>query len=176
MIDFNVDSNGTNLSVHFPTSISEIDFNYLNDLVANVAIAPNYSLVACVFKEKPITIISQMKQGKNAQVAAVAYFIKSGTSDSSFVNNIALGTPIISAPSDLMIGHQVGVADNPLTPIKLTEYASSSSALYTKLMSVLNPVYFVSFKLIPNNVIHGAYLNNVDKEFTVKNPYVEEEA
>lgn len=171
MIDFNVNSNGTKLSVHFPTSISEVDFNYFKSLTDNVAIAPHYSLVACIFKEKPITIISQMKQGKNAQVAAVAYFIKAGTSDSAFVNNIKLGTPIITAPSELMLGHQVGIANNPLTPNKLAEYSSTSSELYTKLMSVLTPVYFVSFKLVPNNVIHGVYLNEVDKEFIITNPY-----
>ncbi len=174
MIDFKVTENGKELSIHFPTSIKEVNFDYLANITKGVAIAPNYALIACAFKEKPITIISQMKQGKNAQVAAVAYFIKAGVNTSDFINGIPTGTAIISAPSDIMLGHQVGVPENPLTPQKLASYSMTNADLYKELMGIVTPVYFISFKIVPINIIHGMYYNeDLDNPFKVINPYVD---
>lgn len=167
MVNFEVVKGNVNLGISFPTSITEIDFAYLANLTKHVSIAPNYSLIALIFKEKPITIISQMKQGKNAQVAAVPYFINHGETDSKFIDDIKIGQAIISAPSDLVMGHHIGIPANPLTPEALVSYTRNNPTLYKELMGVVAQVLFVQFKLVPNNIIHGAF-NEADTRYIDK--------
>ena len=57
MVNLNVNFNGSDYVLSLPTMFSEVNPEFLKTLVNNVDVAPNYSLVAIIYKEKPITII-----------------------------------------------------------------------------------------------------------------------
>ena len=90
MVDLKVNYLGLNQTLRMPTSMSEIDMNVIADYVKHVNVSKNYALIAVVFKERPISIVSLSKQNKNASVSGVAVMIKSNT-DNEFINTIKLG-------------------------------------------------------------------------------------
>ena len=104
MVDLKVNYLGLNQTFRMPTSISEINMNVIADYVKYVNVSKDYALIAVVFKERPITIVSVSKQNKNASVSGVAVMIKSNTND-EFIKGIKLGETIVISPSDIAIGH-----------------------------------------------------------------------
>lgn len=156
MINLKVVYQGKDFELNLPTMFSEIDINYLSSLVANVNVAPNYSLIALLFKEKPYAIVSGIKQGKNATVMATPIMIKSGDSSVEFIKNIKLGDKLNIAPSDIVYGNQVNAKWNSLNPNLLVELINDNKQLYKETQGIMQKVYFVDFKIVPTNVIHAA--------------------
>lgn len=64
MVSLKVNYQGKNFVLNLPTMFNEVNMDYLKSLVANVEVAPYYSLVAVLFKERPTVIISSLKQNK----------------------------------------------------------------------------------------------------------------
>ena len=155
MVDLKVNYLGLNQTFRMPTSMSEIDMNVIADYVKHVNVSKNYALIAVVFKERPITIVSVSKQNKNASVSGVAVMIKSNTDD-EFIKDIKLGETIIISPSDIAIGHHVNSPANVLTPGFLLNLLQTNADLNRKLMAVKVPTYFVDFKIVPVCNIHGS--------------------
>ena len=155
MVDLKVNYLGLNQTLRMPTSMSEINMNVISDYVKHVNVSKDYALIAVVFKERPITIVSVSKQNKNASVSGVAVMIKSNTDD-EFVKGINLGEPIVISPSDISMGHHVNSPDNPLTPGFLLNLLQTNSDLNKKLMAIGVPTYFVDFKIVPVCNIHGS--------------------
>lgn len=155
MVDLKVNYLGLNQTLRMPTSMSEIDMNVIADYVKHVNISKDYALIAVVFKERPITIVSVSKQNKNASVSGVAVMIKSNTDD-DFIKDIKLGETIVISPSDIAIGHHVNSPANVLTPGFLLNLLQTNADLNKKLMTVKVPTYFVDFKIVPVCNIHGS--------------------
>ena len=155
MVDLKVNYLGLNQTFRMPTSMSEVNMNVIADYVSHVNVSKDYALIAVVFKERPITIVSVSKQNKNASVSGVAVMIKSNTDD-EFVKGINLGEPIVISPSDISMGHHVNSPDNPLTPGFLLNLLQTNSDLNKKLMAIGVPTYFVDFKIVPVCNIHGS--------------------
>lgn len=155
MVDLKVNYLGLNQTYKMPTSMSEIDMNVLKDCVSHIKVAKDYALIAVIFKERPITIVSVSKQNKNASVSGVAVMIKSNTDD-LFVDNIKLGETLVISPSDISMGHHVNSPKNVLTPGFLLNLLQTNVDLNKKLMAVAVPTYFVDFKIVPVCNIHGA--------------------
>ena len=155
MIDLKVNYLGLNQTFRMPTSMSEIDMNVIADYVKHVNVSKDYALIAVVFKERPITIVSVSKQNKNASVSGVAVMIKSNT-DNEFINSIKLGEALVISPSDIAIGHHVNSPANVLTPGFLLNLLRTNVDLNKKLMAVKVPTYFVDFKIVPVCNIHGS--------------------
>lgn len=155
MVDLKVNYLGLNQTFRMPTSMSEINMNVIADYVKHVNVANDYALIAVVFKERPITIVSVSKQNKNASVSGVAVMIKSNTNN-EFIKGIKLGETIVISPSDISIGHHVNSPSNPLTPGFLLNLLQTNADLNKKLMAVNVPTYFVDFKIVPVCNIHGS--------------------
>lgn len=155
MVVLNVNYLGLNQTFRMPTSMSEINMNVIADYVKHVNVSKNYALIAVVFKERPITIVSVSKQNKNASVSGVAIMIKSNTDD-EFVKGINLGETIVISPSDISMGHHVNSPANVLTPGFLLNLLQTNPNLNKKLMGIGVPTYFVDFKIVPVCNIHGS--------------------
>lgn len=155
MVDLKVNYLGLNQTFRMPTSMSEVDMNVIADYVKHVNVSKNYALIAVVFKERPITIVSVSRQNKNASVSGVAVMIKSNTDD-EFIKDIKLGETIVISPSDIAMGHHVNSPANALTPGFLLELLRTNVDLNKKLMAVKVPTYFVDFKIVPVCNIHGS--------------------
>lgn len=155
MVDLKVNYLGLNQTLRMPTSVSEVNMNVIADYVKHVNISKDYALIAVVFKERPITIVSVSKQNKNASVSGVAVMIKSNT-DNEFIKDIKLGETIIISPSDIAIGHHVNSPANVLTPGFLLNLLQTNPDLNKKLMAIKVPTCFVDFKIVPVCNIHGS--------------------
>jgi hypothetical protein len=154
MVNLDVNYLGRTQTYRMPTSISEIDMNTIADYVSHVNVAKDYALIAIVFKERPITIVSASRQNKNASVSGVAVMIKSNTTD-EFVKAIKLGETLVISPSDISMGHHVNSPKNCLTPGFLLNLLATNADLNQKLMKVMIPTYFIDFKVVPVCNIHG---------------------
>ena len=155
MVDLKVNYLGLNQTFRMPTSMSEVDMNVIADYVNHVNVSKDYALIAVVFKERPITIVSVSRQNKNTNVSNVAVMIKSNT-DNEFINTIKLGESLVISPSDIAIGHHVNSPANVLTPGFLLNLLQTNADLNKKLMAVNVPTYFVDFKIVPVCNIHGS--------------------
>lgn len=155
MVDLKVNYLGLNQTFRMPTSMSEIDMNVIADYVKHVNVSKNYALIAVVFKERPISIVSLSRQNKNASVSGVAVMVKSNTDD-EFIKDIKLGETIVISPSDIAMGHHINSPANALTPGFLLELLRTNVDLNKKLMAVKVPTYFVDFKIVPVCNIHGS--------------------
>ena len=160
MVNLNVNFNGSDYVLSLPTMFSEVNPEFLKTLVDNIDIAPDYSLVAIIYKEKPIAIIDSIKRNKNATVAGIAMMIKHGECNSNFINNSKLGETLNIAPSDIALGYHVSSPNNSLNANLLVALDASDSSFRRKCMAVLDPVYLVDFKIIPNCNIHGITKSN----------------
>lgn len=163
MVNLQVNYRGGDYLLSLPTTISEVNFEYLNKITQHIHVAPDYALIAVLYKVRPIEIVSSVKQNKNANVGAVAAFIK-GNYTPGFYDNIKLGDTIIIAPSDIALGHTVRVVNNNLTPSKLLELAETNPDLNKKLIGVMTPTYFVDFKIVATAFIHGSMTKDESKE------------
>lgn len=163
MVNLQVNYRGGDYLLSLPTTISEINVDYLNKITQHIHVAPDYALIAILYKVRPLEIVSNVRQNKNANVGAVAMFIK-GNSNTSFYDNIKLGDTIIIAPADIALGHTVRVANNNLTPSKLLELAETNPNLNKKLIGVMSPTYFVDFKVVATAFIHGSMTKDESKE------------
>ena len=155
MVDLKVNYLGLNQTFRMPTSMSEINMNVIADYVKHVNVSNDYALIAVVFKERPITIVSVSKQNKNASVSGVAIMIKSNTYN-EFIKGIKLGETVVISPSDIAIGHHVNSPANVLTPGFLLNLLQTNPDLNKKLMGIGVPTYFVDFKIVPVCNIHGS--------------------
>lgn len=165
MVNLKVSYRGGDYLLSLPTTLSEINVDYLNKITQHIHVAPDYALIAILYKVRPIEIVSSVKQNKNANVGAVAMFIKSNSnSNTGFYDNIKLGDTIIIAPTDIALGHTVRVVNNNLTPSKLLELAETNPDLNKKLIGVMTPTYFVDFKVVATAFIHGSMTKDESKE------------
>lgn len=155
MVDLKVNYLGLNQTFRMPTSMSEVNMNVIADYVKHVNVSNDYALIAVVFKERPITIVSVSKQNKNASVSGVAVMIKSNTND-EFIKGIKLGETLVISPSDIAMGHHVNSPANPLTPGFLLNLLQTNTDLNKKLMGIGVSTYFVDFKIVPVCNIHGS--------------------
>lgn len=171
MVDLKVNYLGLNQTFRMPTSMSEIDMNVIADYVKHVNVSKNYALIAVVFKERPISIVSLSRQNKNASVSGVAVMVKSNTDD-EFIKDIKLGETIVISPSDIAMGHHINSPANALTPGFLLELLRTNVDLNKKLMAVKVPTYFVDFKIVPVCNIHGS----VGKYIPVSQYYIAPDA
>ena len=165
MVNLKVNYRGGEYNLTLPTTIKEVSVDYLQKITRHVSVAPNYALIAVAYKVRPIEIVSTVRQNKNASVAGVAMMIKVN-SDDEFYSSIKSGEGIVIAPSDIALGHTVGVPANDLTPHRLLQLLDTNPDLNKKLIGVMSPTYFVDFKIVATAYIHGT-IGNSQKEAPV---------
>lgn len=156
--------------VKLPTSLNEISEQYLYDVTNHVNVAPNYSLIGLVFRERLSTLIlAARKNSKKSDVSVIPVFIKSNGIDKQF-NHIALRDRLIIAPSDIMMGYHISAPNNFLTINTILDIIDGDPDVYTQALNIKDECYFIEFKLVPNCNIHGYYSNLEVAEFV--SPFV----
>ena len=153
-----------------PTNISELtEHDYLYNLSSHVDVADDYSLIALCHKEKLSNfVIAGRGSKKEMATSVVPIFVKSGKSTNIFINSIKKGSKVIISGSALSLGHHVAVTNNDLNMSKFASIIDGDSNAMRNALALNTNVYFVEFKLIPNNEIIGIY-NPIDDKFI--NPF-----
>lgn len=168
----NVTLEKSDVTLHLPTSIKEITNDYLNAVTSNITVAPNYSLIALVYKDKLSNIILATKQNKNIATRVVCLYVKRDINEKSeFIKTINTGDVVIVSPSDIEIGNHVNCPNNSLSIGRVTNMIQNDPAISKKALAFPEIVCFVEFKLIPNCAIK-AKVTETDQT-TFIDPFVE---
>lgn len=151
----NVNGKAGEYVLHLPESLKEISKEYLEDCTKFINPAPNYALVAVVYKDNFFSLLSAITKKKATNVSVIPLFIKCGTTDCDFINSINLGDKIVVSGSDLSLGHHIDSPNNDLTPYKIVNYCDGDTKVHSDAITMKNSIYLVEFKLVPVNAIHG---------------------
>ena len=155
MLKLEVNGSAGKFLVNVPTVFSEISKEYLDNAVKHIEVAPEYSLVALIYREKLAVILNSAKQNKEMNTSVVPVFIKAGTTDSKFIKNIKLGNKVIITGSDLSIGIHVNSPLNSLSIPNVVAICNGDNEVYKNAITNTEYCHFVEFKLVPNSAIKG---------------------
>ena len=169
MKTFNINGDLGKFVINLPESVEEISVNYLRECTNFIHCAPNYALVGIVYKDSLALVLSASKNKKPTQISIVPLFIKSGTTDSTFINDFNVGDRCVIAASDLSIGHHINSPYNKITPDNIINICAGDKQIYAEALSSRTPVCFLEFKIVPVSAIH-AKLNPTKNSFI--NPFI----
>lgn len=153
-----------------PTSINEITEEYIKDVTEHVNIAPHYTIVGLIYREKLSTLAMSARKKAPKDIAVIPIFVKAGPSDSEFINSLHCKDKLIIGSSDLMMGYHISAPNNLLTLDTFSNLISGDLNFYNEAINNKEYCHFIEFKLIPNCNIHGAYNQPKVAEFV--NPYI----
>ena len=169
MKTFEVNGNAGSYLINLPQSLEEVGTEYLTHCTNFINPAPNYAIVAVVYKDSLSLVLTSFKKKTPTNMAVIPVFIKSGVTDSEFINSLNLGDRVVIAGSDLSIGHHINSPYNKITPSTISMVCDGDKDIYKKAMSMQEPVCFVEFKLVPISAIH-AKLDKTTNEYL--NPFI----
>lgn len=155
MLNLKVNGNVGKFILNLPTMFKEVTNEYMDNAVKHIAVAPEYSLIALVYREKLAVILNSAKQNKEMNTSVVPVFIKAGTTDSKFIKNIKLGNKVIVTGSDLSIGIHVNSPLNSLSIPNVVAICNGDNEVYKNAITSTEYCHFVEFKLVPNSAIKG---------------------
>ena len=170
MKTFKVNGDAGSYFITLPQSLDEIGTDYLKQCTDFINPAPNYAVVAVVYKDSLSLILTAYKKKTATNMAVVPVFIKAGTNDSEFVKSIELGDKVVVSGSDLSIGHHIQAPFNKITPTIITALCEGDKDIYKEAMLMTEPVCFVEFKLVPISAIHAKLDDKV--KISINNPFV----
>lgn len=171
MKTFKVNGNAGSYLINLPQSLEEVGTKYLTKCTDFINPAPNYAVVAIVYKDSLSFVLTSFKKKTPTNMAVIPVFIKSGVTDSEFINSLNLGDRVVIAASDLSIGHHINSPYNKITPSTICAVCDGDKDIYKTAMSIKEPVCFVEFKLVPISAIH-AKLDKTKDDYI--NPFVGE--
>ena len=162
MKNFKVNGALGEFELSLPESLEEIPVDYFKQCTDFVHPAPNYALVAIVYKDSLNLILTASKRKEGANVAIVPVFIKAGTTDSEFVNGLNMGDKIVVSGSDPPY--------NKITPDNIVRVCQNAGKeFYQSTLELHTPICLVEFKLVPI----GAIKSKLDKtKNSFINPFV----
>ena len=170
----NVNGKLGNYVLNLPTSKEEITEEWLSKVTENVTIAPNYSLIAVIFKDNLANLLNTQKKKQPTGISVIPTFLKCGKCDSEFINSLKPNTTIIISSSDISIGNHVICKRNSLSPNTILSICDGDKNIYQKVGFDNSPIYLVEFKLVPNSAIR-ATISEYTSEFSdnILNPVSE---
>ena len=169
MKTFNVNGKLGSFDVSLPESLEEISNEYLESCTNFIHPAPNYAVVAIVYKDSLSLVLSSAQKKKPTNISIVPVFIKAGTNDSEFIKSLSCGDKVVISGSALSLAHHINSPYNKITPNNIVNICDGDRRIYSEAFSFSNPVCFVEFKLIAVNEIHG-HLDNTKNSFI--NPFI----
>lgn len=155
---------------NLPENLSEIPTKYFEECTAFVHPAPDYALVAVVYKDSLSLILTAAKKQKPVNASIIPVFVKLGKSESEFANSLKVGDKIVVAGSDLSIGHHINSPYNRITPNNIVRLCEGDNDIYREAMVTSATICLVEFKLVPISAIHGKIDNSEDKLYI--NPFI----
>ena len=166
---FKVNGKAGSYFMELPQSLEEVGTKYLDDCTKFINPAPNYAVIAVVYKDLLSLVLTASKKKTPVNAAVIPVFVKAGDNDSEFIKSINLGDRVVVAASDLSIGHHISSPYNKITPSIIASICDGDKDIYREAMTMQEPVCFVEFKLVPISAIH-AKLDNTTKNYI--NPFV----
>lgn len=171
MLEFETKGKNGHYFLKLPTSLNEITPDYLNDVTSDIVVAPDYSLIGVVYREKLSTLILAANQRKKeSAISVIPIMIKTGKSSNQMFDNITIGNKLVISPSDIAMGHHIGASRNKLTINDFLRYTDGDGYAYQNASKHNEYCYFIEFKIVPNCNIHGYYSNEDIK--VAENPFV----
>ena len=169
MKTFKVNGKNGSYAINLPQSLEELGTEYLSKCTDFINPAPNYAVVAVVYKDLLSLVLTVAKKKNPVNAAVIPVFVKAGDSDSEFIKSIKLGDRVVVSGSDLSIGHHIKSPYNKITPSNIMIICDGDKDIYRDSMTMKEPVCFVEFKLVPISAIH-AKLNDTPKGYV--NPFI----
>ena len=169
MKTFKVNGKAGSYVINLPQSLKEIGTEYLSYCTKFINPAPNYAVVAIVYKDLLSLVLTASKKKTPVNAAVIPVFVKAGANDSEFIKSINLGDRVVVAASDLSIGHHIGSPYNKITPSIIASICDGDKDIYREAMTMQELVCFVEFKLVPISAIH-AKLDDTPKGYV--NPFI----
>ena len=166
---FKVNGKAGSYFMELPQSLEEISTEYLTHCTDFINPAPNYAVVAIVYKDLLSLVLTASKKRTPVNAAVIPVFVKAGDSDSEFIKSINLGDRVVVAASDLSIGHHISSPYNKITPSIIASICDGDKDIYREAMTMQELVCFVEFKLVPISAIH-AKLDDTPKGYV--NPFI----
>ena len=156
MKQIKVKAQGKVTTFNLPTSIDEIEYNFLTKVGDSIEIAEFYTLVGLVYSGKiNDLVIAGKKNAKNSNIGVIPIFVKSKEIKADVKQKLLITS------NNLELGVRVAVPSNPLNLSRFMD------AITTRVKGAFpeleyddehnDTVYFVEFKLIPNRDINGIY-------------------
>lgn len=161
MKTFKVNGKNGSYVINLPQSLEELGTEYLSKCTDFINPAPNYAVVAIVYKDLLSLVLTAAKKKTPVNTAVIPVFIKAGESDSEFIKSINLGDRVVVSASDLSIGHHISSPYNKITPSYISLICDGDKDIYRDSMTMQEPVCFVEFKLVPISAIHAKLDDNV---------------
>ena len=169
MKTFKVNGKAGSYVINLPQNLKEIGTEYLSDCTKFINPAPNYAVIAVVYKDLLSLVLTAAKKKGSVNAAVIPVFVKAGDSDSEFIKSINLGDRVVVSGSDLSIGHHISSPYNKITPSTISIICDGDKDIYRESMTMQEPVCFVEFKLVPISAIH-AKLDDTAKDYI--NPFI----
>jgi len=160
MKDFLVNGTKVNFNFHFPTSLEEIDADYLFNVTKNVVVAEHHTLIGIVYHEKLFDIIVSRKRNQKGLTAGVVpIFIRAGKTDSDFIKSGDCKDKLIIPSSSLSLAYHVAAPQNVLSLDYFIRAIDGDNDLARRYDNNYGneQCFFVEFKIIPNNEIKAIY-------------------
>lgn len=169
MKTFNVNGKLGAFEINLPENLNEIGNDYFKACTEFIHPAPNYAVVAIIYKDSLALVLSSAKKNKPANVAVIPVFIKAGETDSEFINGLKCGDKVVISASALSLAHHVNSPYNKITPNNIINICEGDKEIYSKALILQTPVCFIEFKLIAVNEIN-AQLDKTTNSFI--NPFI----
>ena len=170
MKEFEVINKGLTINFHFPTSLDEIDAEYLQQVTNNVKVADHHTLIGIVYHERLFdVIVSRKRNAKGFTAGVVPIFVKAGSTDNDFIKSADCKDKLIIPSSSLSLSYHVAAPGNVLSLdyfIKAIDGDNSLAKRYDNNYGD-EQCFFVEFKIIPNTEIKGLY-KEADKVDSLK--------
>ena len=166
---FKVNGKAGSYFIQLPQSLEEIGTKYLDDCTKFINPAPNYAVVAIVYKDLLSLVLTASKKKTPVNAAVIPVFVKAGDTDSEFIKSVKIGDRVVVSASDLSIGHHISSPYNLITPSTVSTICDGDKDIYRESMTMQEAVCFVEFKLVPISAIH-AKLDNTVKGYA--NPFI----
>ena len=169
MKSFKITGTDGSYTINLPTSIEEIDSEYLTSVCNAIVPAPNWSVVAIVSRSLLNPLLLSIKKNSRLELPITPLFVKGNEeSEGEFVKNIKPGTPVIITTSELSMGSLVRPAKNVLSIDYLMKIMKDDKNLLSESLGDKQQYCFVDFKVVPNSVIHGCIGEDAAKVDTGK--------
>lgn len=154
MKNLDVNVGDKKIKLNLPESISEVNFDYLKAVTKEIVVEQNYALVALCVSDK-LSVLINSKQ-REVNVKGISILVEANDPNNTLTSKP--GDKLICSPTDLMRGYEVTAIRNILSPSKVAMLVKSDAELSKNIFTTnTEPVWLVTFKLIPLNNIHGSY-------------------
>ena len=156
MKNFKVNGALGEFELNLPESLEEIPVDYFKSCTDYIHPAPDYAVIAVVYKDSLNLILTAAKKKEGASVSIVPVFIKAGTSDSDFVNSLNIGDKVVISGSDLSIGNHINSPYNKITPNNIVAVCQNAGKeFYQHTLELQTPICLVEFKIVPVSAIRS---------------------